>query len=146
MSFLNNVRILPKVLSTLALLSLLALGMTGMSLLRLGESDARYSALLEEEAAAVKWIARTNTTLVDVGRVLNQLIAESDAARMRGLSAGIDNLAGQYRERAGKVASVLPSAADRMTALTREFDALMPIRAEIEKASLAAIMHEGRRA
>ncbi|WP_147041210.1 HAMP domain-containing protein, partial [Skermanella aerolata] len=138
MSFLNNVRILIKVLSALALLSVLAIGMTGLSLVRMGEADARYSALLEEEAAAVKWLARTNTTLVDIGRVLNLLIAEPEVPVMRKLSADIDKLATQYGERAQNVAKAYPSSADRIKSLMRDFDALMPIRADIEKASLAS--------
>ncbi|WP_147041260.1 MCP four helix bundle domain-containing protein, partial [Skermanella aerolata] len=138
MVFLNNIRIQTKILLALAVLGVLAIAMTGMSLIRMGEADARYSALLEGEAAAVKWLARANTTLVDVGRVLNLLIAEPDASRMRKLSTDIDKLVIQYGERAENVVKASPSAAERIRSLTRDFDALMPIRSEIEKASLVS--------
>ncbi len=87
---LDNMKILYKIVLAVALLAAVAVGAAIFAGGRLHATDDAYSSLLDHEAKAGVLLARANQRVFNTGRLLYMMIAESDDAKMREISARID--------------------------------------------------------
>jgi methyl-accepting chemotaxis protein len=136
-TLLDNLPIARKVLLALALMAASALGAAWYAVASLSATDARYTALLKQEAKAELWVARANIALVDEGRVLNLMIAEADEATIRAMQRELGEVRGQVRERLAAAALALPAAAAEVRAIEAAFGRVMEATGEAERAALA---------
>ncbi|MBB5696079.1 HAMP domain-containing protein, partial [Muricoccus pecuniae] len=134
--FLDNVPIARKVMLALALMTASALGAAWFAVASLSATDARYSALLEREAKAATWMARTNSSIIDAGRLLNRMIAEPEAEQMRAIQREMQGVRRQVNERLAEAAKVLPSIARDAEAVGSAFRRAVETAAEAEAATL----------
>jgi methyl-accepting chemotaxis protein len=136
-TLLDNLPIARKVLLALALMAASALGAAWYAVASLSATDARYTALLKQEAKAELWVARASIALVDEGRVLNLMIAEADEATIRAMQRELGEVRGQVRERLAAAALALPAAAAEVRAIEAAFGRMLEATGEAERAALA---------
>ncbi|TCZ52289.1 HAMP domain-containing protein, partial [Roseicella aquatilis] len=134
---LDNLPIARKVLLALTLMAVLTLGAAWYAVTSLSATDARYSALLEHETKAALWAARANIAMIDEGRLLNRMIAETDEASMRTTQRELGEVRGQVRERLAATARYMPDIAADVRAIEAGAARLAEVTAVVERATLA---------
>ncbi|MBP2233232.1 methyl-accepting chemotaxis protein [Azospirillum agricola] len=133
----QNLKMVHKVLATLLVMAALAVGLTANGLLQLDRLDRRYTSLLEQDATAATLLARTTSSLNEIGRLVYRMVAEDDVVKMRGLMDAIDKQAETFKERLDRTARAQPALAAGMRRETENFEALMVLAREAERIALA---------
>ncbi|CAO3416508.1 methyl-accepting chemotaxis protein [Azospirillum endophyticum] len=132
----QNLKMVYKVLATLLLMAALAIGLTANGLFQLDRLDRRYTSLLDQDATAATLMARTTSSLNEIGRLVYMMIAEEDVAKMQRLMEAIDKQAGTFKERIDSTAKAQPALSDEMRREAEDFEALMGIGREAERIAL----------
>jgi methyl-accepting chemotaxis protein len=136
-------------MAALTLMALLCLGLTAWAVVLMGQINTRYTTVIEQEAQALTWTARANTSLVGVGRDIYRLIAEQNSGKNDQTWKDVERQAIDYRQRIDHAIAALPSLENRLGTGLKEFEALMIDAREIKAAAEAAreylsmrLMHE----
>ncbi|CAO3357726.1 methyl-accepting chemotaxis protein [Azospirillum melinis] len=132
----QNLKMVYKVLATLLVMAALAVGLTANGLLQLDRLDRRYTSLLDQDATAATLMARTTSSLNEIGRLVYMMIVEEDVAKMRSLMDAIDKQASTFKDRLDLTAKAQPVLADDMRRETENFEALMVLGREAERIAL----------
>ncbi|HYH40128.1 MAG TPA: HAMP domain-containing methyl-accepting chemotaxis protein [Azospirillum sp.] len=133
---LNNVRVVNKILLTLSLVALLALGLTGTALFKLKSVNRNYSNLLDGEATASLWLARSNSLLNATARDVYLMIAEHDEAKVRKAVEALESDAKGTVERMEKAMAALPAIGAEVRALRQGFEGLKRVADEVKADAL----------
>ncbi|WP_431854168.1 methyl-accepting chemotaxis protein [Azospirillum sp.] len=129
---LNNVRVVNKILLTLALVAVLALGLTGAALVALKGMDRNYTKLLDGEATASLWLARSNSLLNATARDVYLMIAEQDEAKVRKAAEALDSDARGTIERMEKALVALPDLRADAQTLRQSIEGLKRVADEVK--------------
>ncbi len=132
----QNLKMVYKVLSTLLLMAILSIGLTANGLLQLDKLDKRYTSLLEQDAEAAILLARTTSTLNEIGRLVYMMIVEEDVPKMRTLAEAIDKQAATFKQRLDHVVRVQPALSADVRREGENFDALMTLGRQAEEIAL----------
>ncbi|WP_109110218.1 HAMP domain-containing methyl-accepting chemotaxis protein [Azospirillum sp. TSO35-2] len=133
----QNIKIINKVLLVIGLMAVLAVGLTVNALSRMGDLDRRYSSLLDVEAEAALWLARSGSTLNETGRVIYTLLAEQDDARMSRLAETLTQQERMLSQRLDGVVKAKPVLTADIQNARRAADALVATAHEAERLALA---------
>ncbi|MBP2302246.1 HAMP domain-containing protein, partial [Azospirillum picis] len=124
---MTNLRIVHKVLAMLVLMAALAIGLTAAALFSLRAVDRDYSSLLDHEATASLWLARSNSALNAAGRNVYLIIAKDDEASIRQAADALDSEAKSVVERLNKAREALPAISTEVATVLTAADALITV-------------------
>ncbi|NYZ16184.1 HAMP domain-containing protein [Azospirillum sp. RWY-5-1] len=133
---LQNLSISAKILSIVALLSILTIGTNLVALNRMGSIDAVYSELIDNDVEAMVGLARTNRFAVQIGRQTYKLIAQTDDRRMADAVAAVDQYFAQAEKQIAEVRSLIPEEARSLDGLAGEFASLKRYYDELKPLAL----------
>ncbi|WP_158240823.1 HAMP domain-containing protein, partial [Telmatospirillum siberiense] len=137
MSFFEDRKIATKIMMLLGLLGLFILATVVFTASRMQRIDDLYSALLTKDAKGVVLVGRLNTRLLDTGRLMYMMIAESDQEKMRTIDREITATTEKFREFAGGAKILLPRRAAEIDEMAKTFDALVKAMQDVRERALA---------
>ncbi len=118
-----NLRIWQKALLPIALMSCVVIGIALYMTNAMSRIDDNYSELIGKQAQSAIWAARTNTTLIDLGRVAFKTIAETDNGKMQELLKEMEALKPQFADRIAKMRNGMsdPGRLAKLAEVERQF-------------------------
>ncbi|MGE5504911.1 MAG: methyl-accepting chemotaxis protein [Actinomycetota bacterium] len=128
---LGNLRLTHKVLLTLATLAAAMVAVLALAGIRMHAIDDAYTALIENDAVAVRENVRAGQRLLSVGRQTYIAIAEDNEADRAKVLARLEALRTEFHQTIDDVAARVPQEKERLTAVKRDFDAIRPIREQV---------------
>ena len=134
---LQNLSISAKILSIVALLSVLTIGTNLVALGRMGDIDAVYSDMIDKDVEAMVGLARTNRLAVQIGRQTYKLIAQTDEGRMAAAVTAAEAGITQAEQQLAAVRRLIPEEARAVDDLAQQFTALARYYQEIKPLALA---------
>ena len=134
---LDDLPVARKILLSLAVVSASSSGAGWYAVANLSATDARYSALLEQEGKAASWMTRANVAMLDAARLTNRLVAETDPVLMHAHQRDLGEAQRLADERLGNAARAMPAAAGDIEAVRAAFRAAVQAGAPVERAALA---------
>jgi methyl-accepting chemotaxis protein len=137
MSFYADLKISAKIMSLLGLLGLFVLASTVFSAVKMQSIENSYSALLAKDAKGAVMATRMNTRLLDTGRLMYMLIAETDLAKMQAIDKEIGATCDKLRDYGEATKALLPAKAGEIEDTMRSVDSLIAGTQEIRSKALA---------
>ncbi len=130
---MKNIRILFKIVLVIAMLAVLGIGTSGLSIFRMGEADERSADLLTTDAPGVIWLSRVNVTVLETSSLLFQMIAETNPEDIRKVVADLEAVAKEFDRRLNMARQGIPhhgASLDRLSAAYKDLIAASrPIQA-----------------
>ncbi|MGG5821184.1 methyl-accepting chemotaxis protein [Falsiroseomonas sp. HW251] len=136
-AWIENLPVAAKALLALGLMVLSGLGAGFHGAVRLAETDAVYSRILDEQARSAVAVARANIAVLDDERVLNRMIAESDRAQKDALARDLDLVRRQVAEALAMAARENPAIAAQIRAIEALHQRVSQASRDIERAAIA---------
>ena len=136
MSF-GNLRILYKIFTAILILGVVVIAATVFATSQMRMIDSRYSALLENEAKAIRTMEVANQRTIGFARSLYAMIAEQDEGKMQATARQMDGMAGDFRKLLTETRARVPAYAARLDELDRLFTEMQTRAKPAEDATLA---------
>jgi len=136
MSFYADLKISAKIMSLLGLLGLFVLAATVFATAKMHGIENTYSALLAKDAKGAVMAMRFNARLMDTGRLMYMLIAETDLAKMQVIDKDITANSDKLREYGEATKALLPAKAREIDDTMRSLDSLIAGTQEIRSKAL----------
>ena len=136
MTFYANLKISTKILCLLGLLGLFVVAATVFTTFKMRGIDQTYTALLDGEAKGAVMTMKLNARLLDTGRLMFMLIAESDTGKMQAIDKDISANVDKLRDYMKTTKTLLPKRAGEIDELGRGFETLIAGAAEIRAKAL----------
>ncbi len=143
---LANLKILAKSLIPLALLALVAIGLTTLGALRLQDLNQTYARLITEDEAAVTELANSNAYIISTVKSLYQMVAEQEPAAIAKVGEGIARTATEVETRLRKAEALLPRIGGDIQVQLREFQAQIAASREVQTLALSNTPDDNRKA
>ncbi len=124
-------------MSLLALLGLFVLAATVFATAKMHGIENTYSALLNKDARGAVMAMKFNARLLDTGRLMYMLIAESDVAKMQVIDKDISADVDKLREYGAAARGLLPARASEIDEAMRTVETLMAGSQDIRTKALA---------
>ena len=124
MSILSRVRILPKILSVIALLAAVTFAIGAIMTRDMTAIGARYAHFLANDATAAANFARLNRTTVDLFYLGYRIVAEQEAAEISKLVPEIDKRIDEARGFLAAIRNEVPRHAGQVDDIDRRFATL----------------------
>ncbi len=130
---MQNLKILYKIVIVIAMLALLGIGTTWLSIHRMGQADDRNTVILTRDAPGLVWLARVNVTITQTAALLYQMTAQNNQADVKVTLRNLQAAQVEFNRRAELARQGLPhhaQAIDRFKAeYTRIFEATRDVQA-----------------
>ncbi len=130
---MQNIRILYKIVLVIAMLAVLGITTTWLSIHRMGQADDRNTVVLNQDAPGLVWLARVNVAVTRTGSLLYQMTAQTNQADVRVTLGNLQEAAREFTRRADLARKNLPThaaAIDRIKAdYARIFEASREVQA-----------------
>jgi methyl-accepting chemotaxis protein len=136
-SFFENLKISAKIMLLLCLLGLFALATTVFSAGKMHSIEDTYSALLTKDAKGELEMQRITARLLDTGRLMYRLMAESDLTRMQAIDRELAATTEKLRGYAQNAKKYLPKKAGEIDRLLVAYDSLIKDSQDIRAKALA---------
>jgi methyl-accepting chemotaxis protein len=136
MTFYANLKISAKIMSLLAILGLFALATTVFTTAKMHHIGEAYTALLDKDAKGAVLAMKFNARLMDTGRLMYMLVAETETAKMQDIDKEITADADKLHEYGAAAKTLLPRKAAQIDAMLQAFDAMMKGAQEIRAKAL----------
>jgi len=143
---MQNIKILYKITIVIAMLTILAIGTTGLSILRMGEADDRNSSVLTQDAPGLVSLARANASINRTSGLLYRMIAETDADAMRNTQAALQATNRDFDERIAEARNRMPQQAAATDRLKAEYSRLIELSREAQALALQNTTESNARA
>jgi methyl-accepting chemotaxis protein len=134
MALLGRIGILTKVLIALGLMTVLTVAVTLYCLSAMGGLSATYNGLVQREIAAANRFAQARDIVVDSGRLMYMLVAESDFVEAKRLGGELDGYGTKFEEQMSAAEQLVPQYAGLLNPLRRSFANLLEASAEVRQA------------
>jgi methyl-accepting chemotaxis protein len=136
-SFYKNLKISSKIISLLGILGFFVLATTVFTTAKMHAIDDTYSILLSKDAKGAVLVMKLNARLLDTGRLMYMLVAETDVAKMQGIDKDITADADKLRDYAATAKSLLPNKAAEITESMQAFETVIKASADIRSKAMA---------
>ena len=136
MTFYANLKISTKILSLLGLLGLFVVTATVFTTLKMSGIDQTYSALLSNDAKGAVMMMKLNARLLDTGRMMFMLIAETDTEKLQKIDKDISADVDKIHDYMKTTRVLLPKRSGELDEMERGFDALIAGAADIRAKAL----------
>ena len=137
MSFYADLKISAKIMSLLGLLGLFVLAATVFATVKMQGIENTYSVLLAKDAKGAVMAMKFNARLLDTGRLMYMLIAETDVAKMQAIDKEISANADKLREYGVAAKTLLPAKASEIDEAMRTLETVMTGSSDIRAKALA---------
>ena len=136
MKFYINSKISFKIMTLLGILGLFALVSTVVATTKMHDINSTYSALLSKDAKGAVMVMKLNARLLDTGRLMYMMVAETDVAKMREIDKSITANADKLRDYVSASKTLLPKKAAEIDDVGKTFEALMASSQDIRTKAL----------
>ena len=131
MNFYANLKISTKILFLLGVFGVFVVTATILTTLKMSGIDRTYSALLSSDAKGAVMTMKLNARLLDTGRLMFMLIAESDTEKLQKIDKDISANVDKLRDYLKTTKTLLPTRRGEIDQLEQGFEALIAGSTEI---------------
>jgi methyl-accepting chemotaxis protein len=138
---MGNLRIPAKIMAVIGLMVALCVVVAAWGAIELRGANQRYAGLMTRQAEAAVSTPKATVSVVRIGEVIYQIIADDDEDTVNTHAAQIEGLATAFRQRTKALVETMPSLAGDVEGITKTFDSAMGLVPEL--ISLAAANKDG---
>jgi len=129
---MQNIRILYKIVIVIAMLAILGIATTGLSIYRMGQADDRNTDILTSDAPGLVWMARLNVTITQTMSLLYQMTAQTNQADIRVTLRNLEEASREFTRRADLALQGLPQAATSINRIKADYNRIYESSREVQ--------------
>ncbi len=129
---MQNLKILYKIVIVIAMLALLGIGTTWLSIQRMGQADDRNTVILTRDAPGLVWLARVNVTITQTAALLYQMTAQNNQADVKVTLRNLQAAQVEFNRRAELARQGLPHHAAAIERIRSDYGRIFEATRDVQ--------------